>query len=83
LNLELTAAERKAWEKDAIDAEAIDIEPPALPSPANTPGLGEMFGAWLKGFFGQHAGGYMSTSSNSTSSQSPPSSNENDQEPNA
>lgn len=78
LNLELTAAERKAWEKDAIDAEAIEIEPDALPAPANpTPGLGEMFGAWLKSFFGQRAG---FTNLNSTSTPLPQSSNENDQD---
>lgn len=76
LNLTLTAAERKAWEMDAIDAEAIDIAPPALTTGANTPGLGEMFGAWLKSFFGARTGAY--TSRDSTSSQSPQSLNDDD-----
>ena len=78
MNLELTAAERKAWEKDAIDAEVEEIEPTALPGPS-TPGLGEVFGAWLKSFFGARTGAY--TSRNSTSTPLPQSSNENDQEP--
>lgn len=82
LNLELTAAERKAWEKDAIDAEAVEIDDPALlAAPSNTPNAGAKFGAMLAGmarFFGNVRAGY--TSFNSTSQPLPQSSNANDQD---
>lgn len=79
LNLELTAAEARAWEKDAIEADIEEIEPTALPAPA-TPGLGEMFGAWLKSFFGQRVGP-MNSSSTSQASHQSSNENESDQEP--
>lgn len=81
MNLTLTAAERKAWEADAIDAEAIDIAPPALTTGATMPGVGTMLGAWLKSFFGARIGAY--TNRNSTSLPLPQSLNDDEQEPGA
>jgi hypothetical protein len=77
MNLELTAAEARAWDKDAIDAETEDIELPAL-SGDNQPGIGRMFGAWLKSFFARQNG--YSTNNDSILSQSPPSLNEEDKQ---
>lgn len=65
MDLSMTAAERKAFEKDVINAEVQDVDYKALPSPdMATPGIWQA----IKSFFGgARAGARMNSSSHTTS----------------